>query len=115
MIRDNDAEVILVCTTLPAESDVEAFGRALVSEQLAACVVAGGEGRSVYTWQGKVEVAKECQITIKTTASCVAQLERRIAELHPYDLPEFLVLPVQSGSQAYLDWVHSSVTPDRAR
>ena len=113
MIRGNDAEVVLVCTTLPADSDIEAFGRVLVSESLAACVVAGGEGPSVYAWQGKVEVARERQIAIKTTATRVAELERRIAELHPYDVPEFLVLSVQGGSESYLDWIRASVAPNR--
>ena len=113
MIRANETDVVVVWTTLPDDSDVESFGRTLVSEQLAACVVAGGPSRSVYAWQERVETAGERQVTIKTTASRLAPLEERIAALHPYDVPEFLVLRVQGGSQAYLDWVQTSVTPSQ--
>ena len=111
MIRDSETDVVVVWTTLPDDSDVESFGRTLVSEQLAACVVAGGPSQTVYKWRGNIEVATERSVTIKTTAERVGQLEQRIAELHPYDVPEFLVAPVQGGSQAYLDWVQTSLKP----
>ncbi len=111
MIRGNDSDVVVVWTTFPADGDVESFGRALVSEDLAACVTAGGDALSIYMWNSSVHVVNERPITIKTTAHRVARLQRRIAELHPYDVPEFLVLAVQGGSAGYLDWVRSSVSP----
>ncbi len=108
MIRDEGEAVVMVWTTLPGSSAPSSFARALVTEGLAACVTAQEGLTSVFRWQGAVEEAVEHQLTIKTTAARVDALERRIAELHPYDVPEFLVSPVLSGSAAYLDWVRTS-------
>jgi periplasmic divalent cation tolerance protein len=100
---------VLVLTTLPADHDVEALARRLVDERLAACVNLLPPMRSVYRWRGAVEAADERQVLIKTLASRVPALERRLRELHPYDIPEFVVLPITGGGQAYLDWVAESV------
>jgi periplasmic divalent cation tolerance protein len=64
---------------------------------------------SIYRWQGKVSEDREQQIVMKTTAARVATLEARVRELHPYDVPEFLVLSVSGGAAAYLAWVEESV------
>ncbi len=101
---------VLVLTTLPLECDGAAFARALVSERLAACVSLLGPVQSVYRWQGDVEYAQECQVVIKTVSERVPALETRVRALHPYDVPEFLVLPVAGGGAAYLSWVRESAT-----
>jgi periplasmic divalent cation tolerance protein len=108
MIRDEGESVVVVWTTLPANSAPGSFARALVKEGLAACVTTQEGLTSVYRWQDSIEDAVEYQLTIKTTVARVEALERRVAELHPYDVPEFLVSPVLDGSAAYLDWVRSS-------
>ena len=99
----------IVLTTLPADHNAEPLAKALVEERLAACVNVMGPMKSVYRWKGVVEEAAECQLVIKTEKSRVADLQHRIAELHPYAVPEFLVLGVEEGSEPYLAWLTSAL------
>jgi periplasmic divalent cation tolerance protein len=69
------------------------------------------EMTSIYRWEGKVEKAAERQVIVKTTAARVDDLRERIRQLHSYDVPEFVVLPIFSGSEAYLKWVRDSTAP----
>lgn len=101
-------DFVIVLTTLPVEGDAEKFASHLVEEKLAACVNVLPAMRSVYRWKDAVERAKERQLVIKTTRARLAALESRIRELHPYDVPEFVVLPIDSGSAAYLSWLSAS-------
>ena len=101
-------EVAVVWTTLPADADADHFGRTLVEERLAACVSVQGGGRSIYRWRDGIEQDDERSVMIKTTADRVAELQTRIRELHSYDEPEILVIPVVGGSSSYLDWVRQS-------
>ena len=100
--------VVLVLTTLPIAADAEAFAEALVKEGLAACVSIGAPMTSVYRWQGAVERAQERQIVLKTVRGEVPLVEARLAALHPYDVPELLVVPVDGGGAAYVAWVRES-------
>lgn len=95
----------MALTTFPAEGDVEAFAQTLVEEGLAACVNVLPAMRSIYRWNGAVERADERQLIIKTTAARVPALRARVQSLHPYDVPEFLVLSVADGASAYLSWL----------
>lgn len=104
-------DFVLVLTTFPTEGDAETLARALVDERLAACVNILPPMRSIYTWKGATEHADERQLLIKTAADRVKALETRLKELHPYDVPEFLVLPVLEGSGDYLSWVADSTRP----
>ena len=106
--------VSIVLTTLGADADAAALARTLVEERLAACVNILPAMRSVYRWQGKVEQEREQQLVIKTASDRVPALEARLRQLHPYELPEFLVLEVAGGSEAYLAWVGESAHPPRA-
>lgn len=101
--------VVLVLTTIGVDADAAGLARTLVEERLAACVNVLPAMTSVYRWKGQVEQDREQQIVIKTTADRVEALEARLRALHPYDLPEFLVLTAGGGSSAYLDWVGESV------
>ena len=103
-----EPECVIVWTTLPAGADVTTFGRILIEERLAACVSSQAGLRSVYRWRNDIEQAEELQVVIKTTNARVQQLGERIRQLHPYDVPEILVLPVVDGSPAYLGWVKES-------
>ena len=99
-------EFVIVLTTFP--TDVEAvtmFATTIVQERLAACVGVQFEMRSVYTWRGALEQDVERQVVIKTTSARVPALRDRVLALHPYDVPEFLVIPVIDGSDAYLKWM----------
>ena len=100
--------VVVIFTTMPDDGRAEALARALVDERLAACVNVHAPMRSTYRWQGRVDREPERQLVIKTTRERVAALERRLRTLHPYELPEFLVLPVEAGTEAYLGWVGDS-------
>ena len=100
-------QFVIVLTTLPAEGDAETFASQLVDERLAACVNILPPMRSVYRWKGSIERADERQLVIKTTAEKVSALESRLKELHPYEVPEFIVLPIIAGSPAYLSFLSS--------
>jgi periplasmic divalent cation tolerance protein len=108
-VSSSDPRVILVLTTIAAEADGAALGRALVDERLAACVNILPAMTSVYRWKGQVEQDREQQVIIKTTRDRLATLEARVRELHSYELPEFLVVAAGGGAEAYLAWVEESV------
>lgn len=99
------AEYVVVLTTLPGDADAAAFGRALVDERLAACVNLLPAMESIYRWEGQIERESERQVIMKTSRERVAALWDRVRELHPYEVPEFLVLPIADGNEAYLRWV----------
>ena len=98
-------ELILILTTMPDDSRADALARTLVEERLAACVNVHPAMISTYRWQGEVAVAPERQVVIKTTRGSLAALESRLRALHPYELPEFVVLDA-TASDAYQDWVN---------
>ena len=103
-------DYVIVLTTLPADADGAAFARELVEARLAACVNLSAPMESIYRWEGTVEVEAERQLVIKTSRERVAALWDRVRELHPYDMPEFLVTPVVDGNDAYLRWVAESTS-----
>lgn len=100
-------EVRVVLVTVPDEESGLALARSLVDERLVACANLVPGLRSVYRWQGSIEEAKELLLILKTRAELVGDLARRVAELHPYDVPEVLALEVGGGLPAYLDWVEA--------
>ena len=104
------SDVAIVLTTLGADADAAALARTLVEEGLAACVNVLPPMTSVYRWKGAVEQDREQQLIIKTAVARLGDLETRLRMLHPYELPEFLVLPATGGSSAYLTWLRESVT-----
>jgi periplasmic divalent cation tolerance protein len=98
-------DVVLILTTVPDDARAETLARTLVEERLAACVNVHGPMTSIYRWKGEVEREAERQLIIKTTRDRVPALEARIKGLHSYELPEFVIVPIEGGSGAYLDWV----------
>jgi periplasmic divalent cation tolerance protein len=99
-----DAACALVLTTLPDRDAALAMARALVEARLAACVQVVDGLTSVYRWEGRLEENAECQLTAKTTPGLAAALAARIREVHPYQVPEVLVLDAEA-SEAYGAWV----------
>jgi periplasmic divalent cation tolerance protein len=96
--------------------EAKRIARAAVEAKLAACVnVMRSPVESIYRWKGKVEVAREYLLVMKSTARRLRELERMVRSRHSYDVPEFLVLPVVSGSREYLAWLADSVKPSRSR
>jgi periplasmic divalent cation tolerance protein len=104
-------DIVLVLATVPSADRGEAMARALVSERLAACVNVLPPMTSFYRWKGAVERDTECQLVVKTTRDRVAGVAARIRELHTYELPELLVLTVDDGAAAYLDWIRAATRP----
>jgi len=102
-------DYVIVLTTLPADADGAAFAQALVEGRLAACVNLLPIMQSIYRWQGAVEQETERQVLIKTSRLRVPELWERVRDLHPYDVPEFVVLPIVDGSDAYLTWLGDSI------
>jgi periplasmic divalent cation tolerance protein len=103
---------VIVLTTISLDVDPSVLGTRLVEERLAACVNVLPEMDSFFQWRGAVERDQERQVIIKTTAARLPALERRLHELHPYELPEFLVLAVAQGSEAYLRWLTTSTSAE---
>jgi periplasmic divalent cation tolerance protein len=99
------AGYIQVVTTVDKKEDAAAIAKQLVDEGLAACVQVAGPVESTYRWKGTVETAQEWQCFIKTELRYWDAVQRRIRELHPYELPEIVATPIQHGSREYLDWL----------
>jgi periplasmic divalent cation tolerance protein len=98
-------DAVIVLTTWPAAEDAGPAAAALVQERLAACVNVLPEMDSTYRWKSAVEQERERQMIIKTTRPRVDALLTRLKQLHSYDVPEALVIPVVGGSEAYLTWL----------
>jgi periplasmic divalent cation tolerance protein len=107
-------EPVQVVTTTAERADAERIASALVERRLAACVQIGGPIHSYYRWQGAVEHGEEWVCTIKTTGQAYEHVEQAIRELHPYDEPEILALPIVNGSKGYLQWVTDQIDIDLA-
>lgn len=95
----------LVLTTCPDNETAERIAQALVTEGLCACVNILPPMRSVYRWKGAVEAAMEQLLLIKARADAQAAIEARIRDLHPYELPEIIAVPIVAGLPAYLAWL----------
>lgn len=102
-------DVVLALSTAPDDASAETIARALVDEKLAACVNVLPPMVSIYRWKGGVERSMERQLVMKTTRSRLDALQKRLKELHSYELPEFVVVSAESGSDDYLAWVASSL------
>lgn len=98
-------ETLLVITNCPDEETANAIALALVEAKLAACVNILPRVQSVFRWQGVVESATEIPLLIKATSANYPALEAKIRQLHPYEVPEIIALPVTHGLPAYLNWV----------
>ena len=105
------SELAIILTTMPDDDRADALARTLVDEQLAACVNVHPPMMSTYRWKGTVEREAERQLWIKTTRARVADVQQRIRTLHPYELPEFLVVEIDDGGSEYAEWVSTAVSP----
>jgi periplasmic divalent cation tolerance protein len=103
-----------VLTTTANAEEARRLGRTLVEERLAACATLLPAVESIYRWQGQVETSAESLLLLKTSPAQLAALEARLHALHSYQTPEFLVLPVEAGSQPYLDWLQTCLRPPEA-
>jgi periplasmic divalent cation tolerance protein len=104
----SDPSARIVLTTADPETAGH-LGRKLVEERLAACATLIPAVHSIYRWKGEIDSTTESLLLLKTTADRLEALESRLRQLHSYETPEFLVLPVEAGSQAYLEWLQGCV------
>ena len=102
------ATVVLV--TAPSQEVAEQITTAIVAERLAACGTIVPGVTSIYRWQDAIQRDAEVLIVFKTIRSSVHRLAARVQELHPYELPEVIALPVMAGSMEYLTWVAENAT-----
>jgi periplasmic divalent cation tolerance protein len=109
MPNSNSIAARVVLTTAADPDEASRLARTLVDERLAACATLIPSVRSIYRWEGEVEDATETLILLKTGSDQIAALKDRLHALHSYKTPEFLVLPVESGSAGYLEWLQSGL------
>lgn len=99
---------IIALTTLSSADAAAALGRTLVEEGVVACATLVPGARSIYRWQGQLCDDAETLVVLKTTADRVKALEHRLVALHPYQVPELIVLPVTGGHEPYLRWLRTN-------
>ena len=97
----------LVFSTIDSQKTAREIADNLVNERLAACINIIPNVTSVYKWKGAIERADECLLIIKTSEDRLDELTARIKELHPYQVPEVVSLPIEKGYGPYLEWVFS--------
>ncbi len=100
----------IVLVTAPDFKTARRLARLALDRRLIACANLVPRIESHYWWQGKVERSSEVLLVLKTTPSCLARLQRLIIAEHPYDTPEFLVLPINGGNRRYLNWLAANCT-----
>ncbi|EGV51251.1 cation tolerance protein CutA [Candidatus Endoriftia persephone str. Guaymas] len=102
--------VLLSLCSVPDRETGLRLAQQLVEQRLAACVSLSAPVTSIYRWQGKLETAEELQMLIKTTTKQYPAMEAAIRASHPYELPEIIAVPVESGLDDYLNWVEQCTT-----
>lgn len=100
-------QVLWVYVTAADEAEARRIGRALVEENLAACVNVLPGHTAIYRWQGAIEEGPEAAFVAKTTAARFEALRARIRALHSYSLPAIVALPAAAGDVEFLDWVRA--------
>ncbi len=105
-----DQTAILILCTCPDTDSATRISERLVSTRLAACVNRVPGIHSCYVWQGELQTDDEVLLLIKSTSQCYAAVQTLILELHPYELPEIIVVPIDTGHAPYLDWIAANTT-----
>ena len=100
-----ESQPLVVYCTCPNQATAGHIAETVVNERLAACVTIVPGLTSIYRWQGAIQRDEELLLIMKTCSTVYAGLEARLRELHPYEVPEIIALPIQAGSTTYLDWI----------
>ena len=101
---------LAVFVTVANQDDAQRIARDLVEQRLAACGNILGQVRSIYRWQGRIEDEAEVMLVLKTRVTLFEALRQRVVELHGYEVPEIIALPVEAGHAPYLDWIRENTT-----
>lgn len=105
----NMTQTTAVLCTCPDKQTAHSIATSLLQQKLAACVNIIPGIVSIYAWEGQIEQSEEHLLLIKTTTTAYTQVEQAIKEIHPYELPEVISVPITMGSEAYLSWVEKNV------
>ncbi len=103
-------DIVLVVINFPNAAVARQIGTVLIKEHLAACVNLIPNIESIYLWEGKLEFTNEVTALVKSSADNYQKLQERVLEMHPYENPEVLKLPIQEGAEAYLRWVGTATS-----
>ena len=109
IVMNSSSKFVVVLTTVDKRESAERIAEELVQRRLAACVQVEGPIKSFYRWEGKIESADEFRIVIKTSSDNESEAFALIRNLHDYDTPQIISLPVSGGSEDYLSWVDSEL------
>ena len=104
-------DAIIVMVTCGNSEEADAIANALLEERLVACVNIAGRIRSLFHWQGTVARESESLLLMKTQEACFEAHSRRVKELHSYQVPEIIAMPIRVGNPDYLDWIRESTRP----
>ena len=103
----------IVLVTAPDLKTARRLARAALDARLIACANLIPKIETHYRWQGKIERGSEILLILKTTAARLAKLEKLVLSEHPYDTPEFIVIPLKAGNRRYLDWISAGCRPGK--
>jgi periplasmic divalent cation tolerance protein len=103
-------DAIVALSTVGSAGDAQRIARALVERRLVACVNVVPGVTSVYAWKGDIATDSELLLVIKTRREKLDEVRSALLELHPYEVPELVALPIEGGLQAYLEWIEDSVS-----
>ncbi|TQV70897.1 divalent-cation tolerance protein CutA [Aliikangiella marina] len=109
MSHSESSDYKLCLTTVDNKSVAKEIALSLVQQKLVACVNVCSNLTSFYQWEGEIVEDREFLLLMKTSSLKIDELSAKLAEVHPYEVPEFIVLPIESGSQEYLDWISRSL------
>lgn len=104
------SQFLVVLVTVDSLGSAESIAETLVRERLCACVNIVPSITSIYVWQGEIKSEGEILLILKTSIEKYKALEKRVLELHPYEVPEVIALPISEGSESYLRWLKQTVT-----
>ena len=104
-------ETIQVTTTVADRADAERIAASLVAKHLGACVQVSGPIESTFRWKGQIETSQEWVCTVKTRRDAYPAVEKAIRELHSFEQPEIIAVPIVAGSEGYLAWIADNVKP----
>jgi len=104
-------DFIVVLVTVKDRAEAEKISQSLLKEKLIACANIVGSVTSCFLWQGKIDMAEECLLIMKSRTDLFSELLQQVKRLHSYEVPEILALPVALGSVDYLDWMQSVLKP----
>jgi len=106
---ESNPEACLVLTTESTLDEANKLARTLVEERLVACATLLPVVQSIYHWNDQIQSAPETMVLLKTSKEMLPALEARLLALHSFKVPEFLVVPVDQGNHAYLNWLHGAL------